>query len=149
MAKYYKLGVKALSFFDPKTGLSLSPNTPGMVTAKTSKRINDAKQGGHIVPISEKEYNDMMAALPKDAAVNTSESPKVKQVIKEVIKEIPVEVYTPAILTDADFKSMSIEDLKSYAVRLPDLSFDSIKEIMGFTKKVDVADFISDYFDED
>lgn len=60
--KYYKLGVKARSFYDPNTGLNVKPKTPGMLTKPASKKVKNASAQGFIIEIKEDEYNELMEA---------------------------------------------------------------------------------------
>ena len=61
--KYFKLGVKALSFYDAKSGLQLSPTKPGSITETQysgSEKAKNAAAQGHIIEIKADEYEALM-----------------------------------------------------------------------------------------
>src|SRR4051812_47731524 len=77
--KYYKLGPKAASFYDPKSGLSLAGKEVAQIDgskAKGSQTLVAAIAGGHVVEVDEEEYSKAKAKklnAPKqqDAGVDT------------------------------------------------------------------------------
>ena len=63
--KYFKLGIKALSFYDLKSGLQLTPGKPGFITEAQyngSEKTKNASAQGHIIEIKEDEYNELLEA---------------------------------------------------------------------------------------
>lgn len=80
---YFKLGSKASTFVDPKSGLKLINNHIGVVDARRangSKVLKDAIEGGHVKVATKEEYDEDQAAPSKarkakreEKAVSTAE----------------------------------------------------------------------------
>lgn len=82
MAKtlFYKLGLLASVFYDPKNKLKITNGVPGKTNERTKETIK-AEQNGHIVSISENEYNQLLEELPeatRDAVVKEQANNKPK-----------------------------------------------------------------------
>lgn len=66
---YFKLGEKATTFVDPKSGLSLVNQQVAKVEkgkARSSKRVTEAVKGGHIEEVEVDEYNTYYSKLSKE-----------------------------------------------------------------------------------
>jgi hypothetical protein len=61
MTKYFKIGKKALNFYDTITGLSVNTGKPGKLENTTSKKVQEAAALGHIVEIKEDEYKELIS----------------------------------------------------------------------------------------
>lgn len=66
MAKeiYFELGPKASIFYDPATGLKVTPGRPGKVLAiqtRGNNKIKVAKANQHIIEVTEAEYRKQVA----------------------------------------------------------------------------------------
>ena len=86
MAKtlFYKLGLMASVFYDPKNKLKITQGVPGKTNEKT-RDTQHAERNGHIIPISEGEYNEMLDELPeatKEAILKEQSSYKPKPIGK-------------------------------------------------------------------
>lgn len=77
--KYYKLGTTASVFFDPRNNLKVTKGVPSK-TNQPSKNTLGAARAGHIIEISETEYNEMMGKLPEKtkAAVEKEQKLNIK-----------------------------------------------------------------------
>lgn len=66
MAKtfYYKLSQSSSIFYDAKNKLKVTKGVPGKTTEKSKQTLN-AIRNGHIIEISESEYNSMLSSLPE------------------------------------------------------------------------------------
>jgi len=67
---YFKLGSKASTFVDPKSGLKIINGHIGVVDARRangSKVLKDAIEGGHIKEATKAEYDEDQAAPSKAA----------------------------------------------------------------------------------
>lgn len=103
---YYKLGIKASSFFDPSSRLQVQPSRPGSITEKQrrgSKLITTAQASGHIIQIQQEEYDKLMA---------NNKPVKGKKTTKA-----PVIINVPQIKTEDELDEMSPTDLKVHAVK--------------------------------
>ncbi|HOM78431.1 MAG TPA: hypothetical protein PLT50_04485 [bacterium] len=56
--QFYRIGSKAQSFSDSISGLQVTKHLPGFCYIKTSV-ISNALAGGHIIAITEEEYNTL------------------------------------------------------------------------------------------
>lgn len=57
--KFYKLGKKATTFFDPVTKVNVSNQGATSFTGIPSKKLSAAIGSGHLVEISETEYTEI------------------------------------------------------------------------------------------
>jgi len=83
--KYFKLGVKALSFYDVKSGLQLSPTKPGFITEAQyigSEKAKNAAAQGHIIEIKPDEYEELMEK--KNQSIEEAKAKANNQVNKQV-----------------------------------------------------------------
>lgn len=72
--KFYKLGEKAGSFFDPESRMKVIPGTPGC-TANVTKKIKTASGGGHLIAIDEEEFDELVGDKEKAAKIKEAMTP--------------------------------------------------------------------------
>lgn len=108
---YYKLGKKASSFFDATSRLKLLPTVPGKIPTKLkSKMVREKSAMGHIIEINEKEYNEMMEAIPViDAKLKTVKTPT-PLVVEKIVN-------TPEKFDEAELEDMKVGPLRVIAVK--------------------------------
>ena len=82
---YYKLNTVASVFYDPKNKLKITTGIPGK-TDNVTKTTKDAARSGHIIVISENEYNKMMEALPAATRAAVEKDLPKLVVVKKVVK---------------------------------------------------------------
>jgi hypothetical protein len=107
MAKYVKLGKKAESFYDPYSTLKVVGNQIVELNPKmqTSSRVRAALAGGHLVPVTQSEFNTSKGVVPEE----TIES-KFGKTAKELSAyyDATYEVSKQAMKT---FKKLSLEEM--------------------------------------
>ena len=82
---YYKLSSSASVFYDPKSKLKVTNKVPGKVADRTES-IKAAMRSGHIIAITETEYDKMMGKLPEatQKVVNKYETAAPKPKAKKI-----------------------------------------------------------------
>lgn len=161
--RYFKLGPSAESFFDPFSRMKVSRAVMGMIEPPftLSKTIQNAIKGGQIVEVSQDEYlafkASMKAAAPPAAVKpGTTYTPEALAAAVAKAKEegfaegvASVEIPEAQIgeTMPENMEKMSLEDLTLAAVKLNELTLESVKDVLAMTKKADVIAFIEQYFD--
>lgn len=116
--KYFKLGEKASSFYDPTSKVKLTPGVVVEVDGKIAKgrKIAEAKRAGHIVEVDEDEYNEF---------VNPSEGGNGDDEVE----------------MNADiFAGLNVQAMKDYLLKSYENTPEEVLEINSFTKKKELSD---------
>ena len=143
--KYYKLGEKASSFYDPSTKLSISVTKPAILTLKPNEKIRKAAASGHIREISEKEYSDILNRV----AVLESKAAEKEVVKQEAAKPSPSEKTAEELVQD--WELMSRDEILKKLSTMEEVSKEDLKKASKMKKDelVEYAESLTEEKEED
>ena len=145
---YYKLSEASSIFYDPKNRLKITKGIPAKASDLT-KKTKDAIRSGHIIVISESEYNTMMDKLPeltKKAALKEQSTVVGTKKKEEIKKPVVVEEEDKdEEESDQDDNDQDEEEREGLMERLKDLDL-SKKEYSRVSKfsDADLKEYLED-----
>lgn len=81
--KFYKLGSKATTFYDPITKVQISNKNAVAFSGKPSSRLTTAISRQHIVEISQTEYESLMGELVEEKTDKSEAVETAKKVVED------------------------------------------------------------------
>ena len=132
--KYYKLGKNPSLFADAKSGLKIVKGVPGAVAkekVKGNKKIREAEAQGHIVSITEDQYDKMMKKAKKTHGKGMDKTQKPKSPKKTGLKK------KTSKKSEKPLKRMNLEDLEVEVESLEDITEDKVADSTQINEIVD------------
>jgi len=139
--KYYQIGAKASTFYDPASKLSVSTHSPGVLVGKPNPKVSTAIRNGVITEITESVYQDLLRK--NELAVEAANAKS-----QEIANSMPKPSSKPEKEIKGDLKLMSKDELVDVLKNLPgmdDATLNSKKKL----PKDQLIDFIEEWEEED